>query len=45
MALVMEGRVQEGIRELDPLQGYSEVCNEAKDFYGFWTSYNNSMRN
>ena len=42
MALVMEGRVQEGIRELDPLQGYSEVCNEAKDFYGFWTSYNNA---
>ena len=30
MALVMEGRVQEGIRELDPLQGYSEVCTEAK---------------
>ena len=26
MALVMEGRVQEGIRELDPLQAYSEVC-------------------
>ena len=25
MALVLEGRVQEGIRELDPLQGYSEV--------------------
>ena len=25
MALVMEGRVQEGIRELDPLQTYSEV--------------------
>ena len=25
MALVMEGRVQEGIRELDPLQSYSEV--------------------
>ena len=25
MALVLEGRVQEGIRELDPLQSYSEV--------------------
>ncbi len=25
IALVLEGRVQEGIRELDPLQGYSEV--------------------
>ena len=27
MALVMEGRVQEGIRELDPLQTYSEVSD------------------
>lgn len=27
MALVLEGRVQEGIRELDPLQAYSEVIN------------------
>ena len=35
MALVMEGRVQEGIRELDPLQGYSEVCTQAKNLYGF----------
>ena len=25
IALVLEGRVQEGIRELHPLQGYSEV--------------------
>jgi hypothetical protein len=25
LALVLEGTVQEGIRELDPLQGYSEV--------------------
>ena len=39
MALVMEGRVQEGIRELDPLQGYSEVCTEAKNLYGFWIGY------
>ena len=25
VALVLEGRTQEGIRELDPLQGYPEV--------------------
>ena len=30
MALVMEGRVQEGIRELDPLQTYSEVSDIEK---------------
>ena len=28
VALVMEGRTQEGIRELDPLQQASEVRNE-----------------
>ena len=28
-ALVLEGRVQEGIRELDPLQSYSEVLNRS----------------
>lgn len=26
IALVLEGRVQEGMRELDPLQSFSEVC-------------------
>ena len=25
IAVVLEGRIQEGIRELDPLQNYSEV--------------------
>ena len=36
VALVMEGRTQEGIRELDPLQQASEVRTESilkHDFY------------
>ncbi len=31
MALVLEGRVQEGIRELDQLQHYSEVDHHGAD--------------
>ena len=35
VALVLEGRTQEGIRELDPLQQYSEV----RITYHFYTSF------
>lgn len=31
MALVLEGRIQEGIRELDPLQAYSEVSTRIRN--------------
>ncbi len=37
MALVLEGRVQEGIRELDPLQNYSEVRDRV-DVVSEWSS-------
>lgn len=37
VALVLEGRTQEGIRELDPLQQYSEVNVCLSSFFTFIT--------
>ncbi len=45
LALVLEGRVQEGIRELDPLQNYSEVWYGLLSLYCHCTvGWSNSLR-